>query len=166
MASSENDDQHQPLVPSGEPKATPAATLRQPRLLLAGVRCRSGDPGLAAIIPPLQALVEVEERRRAVKERHRVVECPLHLHREGLMGQEEWSEGEQAMFVKKFKNNNFEDIAKALGRTVADCVKYYYRNKGRIFETGKVQGRLRLIKERKADFDLGAWEEKMGLAEK
>lgn len=45
-----------------------------------------------------------------------------------------------------------------------DCVKNFYRNKKRIFEKGKGEGRLRLMKKRKAEFNLEEWEEQRGLA--
>ena len=96
----------------------------------------------------------------------KVVEHPLLLYRAGL-GEQAWSEQEQRVFVKEFEENNFEDIAKALpGKTVKDCVRNYYRNKGRIFEVTVKRGvkRMRFMKKRKADFDMGKWEEERGLA--
>jgi len=155
--------QNPPPGPSAAPAAPRAAAppLRPPRILVAGWRFRSGDPSLAATIPLQQALVGPGERHRS-----EVVEHPLLLYRAGL-GEQAWSEQEQRVFAREFRENNFEDIAKALpGKTVKDCVRNYYRNKGRIFELTVKRGvkRMRPMKERKADFDLGKWEEQRGLA--
>ena len=122
------------ITSSGGPAAPP---LQQHWDVVAGWRFRSGDPSLAAMatIPLQQVLVGAGERYRG-----EVVERPLHLYRAGLVEQG-WSEQEQRVFVRKFRKNNFVDIAKALPRkTVKDCVKNFYRNKKRIFEKGKGKG--------------------------
>ena len=150
----------QPLTaPLGAPAPSPC---RQPRILWpeAGrFNIVQGDPKLAASIPLQQAWRKQEEEHRGGG----VVQDPLEVHREGLV-EPRWGEEEQKVFVREFKKKKFHEIAKSLpGKTVKNCVKNYYRMKGRIFEK-TLRGKLRFMKKRRAEFDVARWKEERGLA--